>query len=79
MAASPSLPGISPSYAGQEPACGRPLPSRIFPCRTRRHHLPEETAMPSFTTAAKDEILSNKAVRQHFPNQQSFGLMVFSR
>ena len=35
--------------------------------------------MPSFTTAAKDEILSNKAVRQHFPNQQSFGLMVFSR
>lgn len=25
--------------------------------------------MPSFTTAAKDEILSNKAVRQHFPNQ----------
>ena len=59
--------------------CAPSLPSRIFPCRTRRHHLPEETAMPSFTTAAKDEILSNKAVRQHFPNQQSFGLMVFSR
>ena len=30
-------------------------------------------------TGTEDEILSNKAVRQHFPNQQSFGLMVFSR
>ena len=35
--------------------------------------------MASFTTAAKDEILSNRAVRQHFRDQQSFGLMVFSR
>lgn len=35
--------------------------------------------MASFTTAAKDEILSNRAVRQHYRDQQSFGLMVFSR
>lgn len=35
--------------------------------------------MPSFTTRAKDEILSDKSVRQHYKNQQSFGIMVFSR
>lgn len=35
--------------------------------------------MPSFTTRAKDEILGNKMLRQRFPNQQSYGLMVFSR
>ena len=35
--------------------------------------------MASFTTRAKDEILSDKSVRQHYKNQQSFGIMVFSR
>lgn len=35
--------------------------------------------MASFTTRAKDEILADKTVRQHYKNQQSYGLMVFSR
>lgn len=35
--------------------------------------------MPSFTTRAKDEILANKSIRQNYRNQQSYGLMVFSR
>lgn len=35
--------------------------------------------MPSFTTRAKDELLANRSIRQHFRNQQSYGLMVFSR
>lgn len=35
--------------------------------------------MPSYTTRAKDEILANKAIRQHYKNQQSYGLMLFSR
>ena len=33
--------------------------------------------MASFTTAAKDESLSNRAVRQYYRDEQSFGLMVF--
>lgn len=35
--------------------------------------------MPSYTTRAKDEILANKSIRQHYKNQQSYGLMQFSR
>ena len=63
-------------------ACLRPslaIPHFSSPSPKKFTPPPENNTMPSFTTAAKDEILSNKAVRQHFPNQQSFGLMVFSR
>ena len=65
----PSLDRHQSAFASDK-ACLRPslaIPP-IFPRPPPKFTpSPENNTMPSFTTAAKDEILSNKAVRQHFP------------